>query len=587
MVPGNAIPGLMDSFVGSTVDGRYLIQEKIGEGGVGAVYLAQDLKMMKRQVVIKVLLENWLKNVQVRRKFEHEKEALSRLDHPAIVGILDAGLISGDKPYFVMPYVPGRTLEEIINENGPQSLAYSADVIETLADALSAAHSNGILHRDIKPENIIISGQADSKPRVRLIDFGIARVLDSKVSPVTLVERSIGTVWFVSPEQLLGNVEQTPAGDIYSLGVVAYVMLTGRRPFEPQSIVHMAMIQKDGLQVLPSAVFRKLSPEVDRIISRALAYDPAKRYQNAADFGRELCSELRHLSRIPTGPVTDNNVILPTVTSVDIENDFAANALGNTSMLTKFGEEREAQPPLRSGAAFRGKKLWIPLAVIGIFVIALAAALPSFIGDMPATNVVSAPPGLAASPSPPSLSLLFEIRKKRGGIVQDESATGIESDVFETGDEFRMIIESSKPGNLYVFNEDYINAGRTIFNILFPTKKVQNGFPKIDEGKSISVPAQPDVNIFTRSDGKEVVWVVWAGNSISELEEARNKAVQHPDGVLLESDRVAELKAFLENYSNDNLAIEKTEGENRKRVVTGKGNVLVYKIELEHRRPER
>ena len=177
--------------VGMSIADRYLIEEKIGEGGIGSVYRASDSRVMGRKVVVKVLLDDWAEHGDVLRKFEHEKEALARLDHPAIVNILDAGTIDGDKSFFVMPFVEGRTLRQVLDDDGRPEWATCAHIIESVTDALAAAHSNGVLHRDVKPGNIMLSRLPNGKVRVLLIDFGIARVTGSETSPVTDVARPL------------------------------------------------------------------------------------------------------------------------------------------------------------------------------------------------------------------------------------------------------------------------------------------------------------------------------------------------------------------------------------------------------------
>ncbi|MEO8648005.1 MAG: serine/threonine-protein kinase, partial [Acidobacteriota bacterium] len=271
--------------IGQLVDDRFLIQKAIGKGGAGEVFLACDTKMLDRRVVVKVLLADWIGHDDVRRKFEHEKEALLRLDHPGIVSILDAGTLEQGQPYIVMPFVEGQTLQRYLKENSLPPLEICAGIIEATADALSAAHSVGILHRDIKPANIMISFLPSKKLRVKIIDFGIARVFESKVSPITHIGRPLGTVLYVAPEQLLGHHEQTPAADVYSCGIMAFKMLTGVRPFEPQSMFEMAELHREGLKKLPSSIRPELGPVIDEILLKALAYSPDERYQEISEFG--------------------------------------------------------------------------------------------------------------------------------------------------------------------------------------------------------------------------------------------------------------------------------------------------------------
>ena len=229
-----------DPLVGRLIANRYRIQKKLGEGGIGLVYLAADQRMMGRSVVIKVLLDAMTGRRDLLRKFDHEKEALSRLDHPGIVSILDSGTLENGKPFIAMPFVEGRTLQQILGRTS--RLGQLRQIIESVTGALAAAHSKGVLHRDVKPANIMISPLPNGKLRVMLIDFGIARVFESQISPVTEVGRPVGTILYVGPKQLEGSPIQTPAGDNYSCGIVAYEMLTGRLPFEPTSMIDMVRL---------------------------------------------------------------------------------------------------------------------------------------------------------------------------------------------------------------------------------------------------------------------------------------------------------------------------------------------------------
>jgi len=263
-----------DPLIEQIVGGRFLVKEVLDRGGIGVIYLALDLKVLTRKVVIKVLRETYTQDVYIRRKFEHEIEALSRLDHPGIVGILDAGMLPNNAPYLVMPYLPGRTLKSIIKEDKNLPLAFCSQIIENLTDALSAVHSAGLIHRDIKPENIMLTENDDGSLRVRLIDFGIVRIYDSQIAPVTQVSMGVGTLWYIAPEQLRGVAEQTPAVDIFSCGTVFYEILTGERPFDPRTKLDMEPLQKEGLKRKPSELRPELSEETDRLIIQSLAYDP-------------------------------------------------------------------------------------------------------------------------------------------------------------------------------------------------------------------------------------------------------------------------------------------------------------------------
>jgi serine/threonine protein kinase len=279
-----------ESLIGSVLSGRYLVKRKLGHGGFGVVYLASDEKMLGRAVVVKALLQGEVKNEWSVRKFKQEIEALARIDHPSIVGILDAGELPDGKPYIVMQYVDGFDLRQIISPEGIDFWR-AANIIKQIGRALTAAHESGILHRDLKPENIMIQTLADGEEQVKIIDFGIARVKDSVVSMSTAKDRTAGTVAYMSPEQLsAGHLSE--ASDVYCFGVIAHELLTGRRPTNPESAYQLLEMQRSGVRVKPVDLRPGLPQQAQTIILKALSFDAKDRYQRARDFGDLLSSAL-------------------------------------------------------------------------------------------------------------------------------------------------------------------------------------------------------------------------------------------------------------------------------------------------------
>ncbi len=279
-------------YLGSLLKGRYLIEKRLGRGGVGVVYLARDTQLMSKPVVIKVLLEEldgtehhaWFK-----RKFQQEIEALSRIDHPGVVGVLDAGEMPDGRPWLVTQYVEGGSLRSVMQPGG-MPLARVAEMMKQISHALEAAHEKGVFHRDIKPENIMIQRLAQGEELMKLIDFGIATVRDSQLAANRDKTQAAGTLPYMSPEQLRGR--PTAASDIYALGTVAFEMLTGQTPFNPDSPVHLAELQRAGIPVKPLTLRPDLPPAAQDVILKALSYQPEKRYQRARQFGDELARAL-------------------------------------------------------------------------------------------------------------------------------------------------------------------------------------------------------------------------------------------------------------------------------------------------------
>src|SRR5438067_11503510 len=237
------------SLNGTTLDSRYSIEMQIGQGGVGIVYLARDQKLYGKPVVLKVLAREFLPGSWVGEKFQQEKEALAPVDHPGVVGILDTGELADRKPYLVMQYIDGVTLRSQIKPEG-MSLDRTAEIIRQTGRALSAAHDRGIFHRDLKPENIMLQTFGSGEEQVKIIDFGIAKLKDSVVAPSTMTGATAGTVAYMAPEQLSGR-PVSAATDIFAMGAIAYELVTGRKPFNPETGFELLEMQRSGVRVKP------------------------------------------------------------------------------------------------------------------------------------------------------------------------------------------------------------------------------------------------------------------------------------------------------------------------------------------------
>lgn len=279
-----------EALIGSMLDGRYLVKRKLGQGGFGVVYLASDEKMMSRPVVVKCLHDAETANEWSVKKFRQEMEALARIDHPSIVGVFDSGQLPDGKPYIVMQYVDGCSLRTLITPEG-MDFWRAANIIRQIGRALTTAHDRGILHRDLKPENIMVQTLGDGEEQVKIIDFGIAKVKNSVVSSTSAGDRTVGTIAYMSPEQLSAGPIST-ASDVYCFAVIAYEMLTGRRPANPESAYQLLEMQRSGVRVKPVDLRPGLPELAQAVILKGLAFDPKARHQRARDFADLLSSVL-------------------------------------------------------------------------------------------------------------------------------------------------------------------------------------------------------------------------------------------------------------------------------------------------------
>ena len=276
-------------YVGAVLKGRYLIEKELGRGGIGVVYLGHDQQLLSRPVVIKVLLDKSYQNDWLRKKFRLEVEALARIDHPNVVGVFDAGEMSDGKLYLVMQFVAGADLRSAMKVEG-MDFERVAHIIRQTGQAISAAHDKGVYHRDLKPENIMLNSLGEGEEQVKIIDFGIASVKNSQVVTHTETSSVAGTIAYMAPEQLMGK--PSASSDVYALGVISYEMLTGRRPFNPDSPYQLLEMQRGGVKVNPVDLRPSLAEAAQHVILKSLSFDPQDRYSRARDFGEELARAL-------------------------------------------------------------------------------------------------------------------------------------------------------------------------------------------------------------------------------------------------------------------------------------------------------
>jgi serine/threonine-protein kinase len=261
------------------IRGRYRVGRRLGEGGMAVVYLGHDL-LLGRDVAIKTPRPQFSADPGFRARFEREARAAASLSHPNIIDVYDVGEDEGT-PFIVMELVRGQSLKAIIAADAPFHPDDVAELLGQIGGALDYAHARGYVHRDIKPGNILV----DEHGRARLVDFGIAKGLAD--GDLTEAGASLGTVGYLSPEQAAGLMA-TPASDVYSVGVVAFEMLTGELPFAAETPVGVAMRHVHDPAPRPSEVLPGLPPRVDPIILRALAKDPTRRWGSAGAFARAL-----------------------------------------------------------------------------------------------------------------------------------------------------------------------------------------------------------------------------------------------------------------------------------------------------------
>lgn len=284
--------------IGKILGGRYEIVEQIGGGGMALVYKAK-CRLLDRFVAIKILKEEFVNDEEFVRKFRRESQAAARLSHPNIVNIYDVGYEEDGNNkiyYIVMEYIKGKTLKEIIKENGKLPIDLAIDYSYQIAEALQHAHSNRIFHRDIKPHNIMITDDN----RVKVTDFGIARAATS--STVTTTSNVLGSVHYFSPEQARGGYTDDKS-DIYSLGIVMYEMVTGVLPYQGESPITVALKHVQEDIVPPREIDPNIPLGLENIILKSVQKRQADRYNSIGD----LIKDLKKLKVNKEEPILNSN----------------------------------------------------------------------------------------------------------------------------------------------------------------------------------------------------------------------------------------------------------------------------------------
>ncbi|MDH5756901.1 MAG: SUMF1/EgtB/PvdO family nonheme iron enzyme [Nitrospinota bacterium] len=298
-----------DELAGQTLDGRYRILHKLGEGGMGKVYKAEQVATGK-MVAIKIVAQHLSTDEATIRRFRREVNIQSKLEHPNIVTVIDFSQLSTGEYYFVMAFVKGTSLQNLILEEGKQDLKSFFDYAIQICDGIEYAHRLGIVHRDLKGDNIIVAHLGHQKV-VKILDFGIAKALQSaddtkttaNTAQLTAQGRILGTPAYMSPEQAKGEISHIgPATDIYAIGVLMFQMLAGKLPYEsdtPWGLMHKHIMAPVPHINGDSAALR----ELDKVVSKCLEKDPANRYQSAL----ELKDALEHLKAEYTRPGSGTN----------------------------------------------------------------------------------------------------------------------------------------------------------------------------------------------------------------------------------------------------------------------------------------
>ncbi len=347
----------MNKYIGKRIEGRYVITDLIGDGGMANVYKANDI-LEDRTVAVKILKDEFLENEEFIRRFKNESKAIALLNHQNIVRVYDVSF-SDKMMSIVMEYVEGVTLKDYIELRGALSWKDAVYFMTQILRALQHAHDNGIVHRDVKPQNIMIMEDGS----VKVMDFGIARF--SRSGNKTITDKAIGSVHYISPEQACGE-KTDEKSDIYSCGVMLYEMLTGSLPFEADSAVSVAIMQMQNEPEKPTSIKEDIPEGLEEIVLRAMQKDPQRRYQSSAEM-------LRDIDEFKKNP------------SISFEYKY----FGGTDQTTKYFDAVKVKDPAEKEKEKNKKFLSILLGIAsGFILLALVVVLVAVSGIMsPKGNV--------------------------------------------------------------------------------------------------------------------------------------------------------------------------------------------------------
>ena len=646
-IDGEVLEADPASIVNTVLDGQYQMEALLGKGGMGAVYRARHI-LLGDQVAIKVLPPEVRNNAEWLRRFRREGQAARRFRHPNAVTVYDLRTAADGTIYMVMEYVEGHTLDLAIKTRGRFSAAEALEVLTPIMSVLDTAHSMGVVHRDLKPENIMIGKTSDGPPVIKLLDLGIAKMREiagdnGGNTALTMAGQVLGTPYYMSPEQW-GEIPRDQSSeidgraDIYSLGLVFYEMILGRRCFSGNTLhelrrEHVGTMPKPLREAVPD-----VPPGFSQAIERATAKDRADRQSTAGELAKELRAGLANVQDVSTIPPAD------LVETITLNGDLKTNSDVNAPTILTLEPTPTSAPPPRpvvndatvfepakpqpkapemsatvAESAAMASSLTIPQGVApvkkpvtapakdlpkppprekskaGLFVgLGLAVLLVLLVGGgglaywLSSKSTSTGTNGTNANVTPPAVAVPIEISrywlelepKVKGG--QPAQVAGLEP--LPSKQKFKFHFSFSEDGYLYIFGPGEKNQPTAFLTTKpWPDSGVTSN--KVSKGSDYSFPkgAENHLNL-DKTPGTDTFTIVFSKTELPSPSFMNEQVTGEP----LASSQQTEFKVFVNKYLEQRAVTELDESNagapfvRVKTIPVQTGNPIVFEIRIQH-----
>ena len=493
-----------DPLVGQTLAGKYLVEQLIKRGGMGAVYRGKHV-LMDKTVAIKVLRPSLAVDDVVVARFSREAKAASRISHPHAVSVTDFGEAENGVVFLVMEYLDGRTLKEVIKSEGPMALERVVEIVRQVTGALDAAHQQGVVHRDLKSDNIMLS-QTNGGDWAKVLDFGIAKIQQlegMRDVDITAPNLVVGTPQYMSPEQCSQTGPIDARSDIYSLGVIVFEMLAGRVPFTGESPTMIMMKQVQDAPPSLIASRRDLPAGVGAVVARALRKQPADRFQTAGELSEALSRAASQTSDAASSLIAPR--VAETVPNPPV--DPVSDDLDEVTLVRPPDEVTVVRPrpaapayvqPIAESAAMANINPWrvmIPAAIVLVAVFGVVFLLTRSTGQTPPPGQTNQS-GLTADPNSQPVQPAGPATGASERDIQAQSASSPSANANANANQKSQVTPTSETGD-FGANANENTSGRGNKNANQPKEAPTPKPSPSVENKTEPRPAKPSPSVKT------------------------------------------------------------------------------------------